>query len=301
MKVASNPIRIESKPAPFHHEFSDAESDKCRGLVKVAQRLVISGKTSAVVPSDSDAVHSLIRQARSCTDTVPDNLYQRGSSKSTTCENLKSLGVDNEEIKVAPKLAQLVQDRWQATLSYNELTEKYQHYLPLENAALKLPLTKPERWSRMLNQLRTSDLSFSNIQRNVQKATIAISQVADQILQTNDQLDVKSVLHTSFDAVALLGHTINKLSVLRRTNIKPALSEEYRGLCKLEFPVSDYLFGQDLAKIMAQAKEMNTISKTVFKKLSNCYQQRFQVKQKHDKKRSDSFCGKISDIRMSQQ
>ena len=91
----------------------------------------------------------------------------------------------------------------------------------------------------MSNQLRTSDLSFINIQRNIQKATIAISQVADQILQKNDHLDVKSVLHTSLDAVALLGHTINKLSVLRPTNIRPALSEEYRGLRKLDFPGSD--------------------------------------------------------------
>ena len=71
----------------------------------------------------------------------------------------------------------------------------------------------------MSNQLRTSDLSFINIQRNIQKATIAISQVADQVLQKNDQLDVKSVLHASLDAIALLGHTANKLSVVRRTEI----------------------------------------------------------------------------------
>ena len=48
--------------------------------------------------------------------------------------------------------------------------------------------------------------------------------------------DVKSVLHRSFDADALLGYTAISLSVLRRTNIRPALSEEYRGLCKLKLP-----------------------------------------------------------------
>ena len=99
--------------------------------------------------------------------------------------------------------------------------------MPPENATLKVPLTNPEIWSRMSNQLRTSNLSFINIQRNIQNATIAISHVADQILQKNDQLDVKRVLHTTLDAVALLGHTANRLSVLRRTNIRPALSEEY--------------------------------------------------------------------------
>ena len=143
------------------------------------------------------------------------------------------MGPDNEEIKVglklSDKLAQLVLDRWQATLSYSKLKEKSQHYFCLENATLKVPLTNPEIWPRMSNQLRTSDLSFINIQRNIQKATIAISQVADQILQKNYQLDVKSMLHKSVDAVALLGHTTNKLSVLRDTNIRPALNEEYRG------------------------------------------------------------------------
>ena len=116
--------------------------------------------------------------------------------------------------------------------------------MPFENAIFKVPLINPEIWSRMSNQLRISDLSFINIQRNIQKATIAISQVTDQVLQKNDQVDVKSVLHTSLDAIALLGHTANKLSVVRRTNIRPALGEEYRGLCKLEFPGSDYLLGK---------------------------------------------------------
>ena len=99
--------------------------------MKVAQRTDIPCKTSAVVPSNSDAVNSLIRQARSCTNPAVDNLSERCSSENTTCEILNSLGADDEEIKVAPKLndklAQLVQDRWQASLSYSKLKEKSQH------------------------------------------------------------------------------------------------------------------------------------------------------------------------------
>ena len=66
----------------------------------------------------------------------------------------------------------------------------------------------------MSNQLRTSDFSLINTHRNIQKAKIAISQVADYILQKNYQLDIESVLHTSLDSVALSGYTTNKLSVL---------------------------------------------------------------------------------------
>ena len=54
--------------------------------MKVAQRPDIPCKTSAVVPSDSDAVNSLIRLARSRTDPALDNLSERCSSENTTCE-----------------------------------------------------------------------------------------------------------------------------------------------------------------------------------------------------------------------
>ena len=67
-------------------------------------------------------------------------------------------------------------------------------------------------------------MSLINIQRNIPKATIAISQVADQILQKNDQLDVKSVIHTSLDAVALLGYITNKIISLK-TLIYPTCSQ----------------------------------------------------------------------------
>ena len=137
--------------------------------------------------------------------------------------------------------------------------------------ALTVPLANPEIWSRMSNQLITSDLSVIDIERNIQKATIAISQVLNQILQKNGQLDVKSVLPTSLDAVALLGHTTNKLSVLRRTNIRPSLSEQYRGLCKLEFPGSDRLIS--LGKI--QQKSGPKLEKSTTQE--KCFQENFKL------------------------
>ena len=68
--------KIESKPGPRRNQGNTGPSDpevasnpiRNRDLMKVAQRPDVPCKTSAVVPSDSDAVNSLIRQARSCTD-----------------------------------------------------------------------------------------------------------------------------------------------------------------------------------------------------------------------------------------
>ena len=85
----------------------------------------------------------------------------------------------------------------------------------------------------MLWHHRNSALTFINFQRNVQKAAVAISQVADQILQksnllmkVNDKIDtesekfdVKGLIETSLGAVAILGHTSNKLSTLTKRTL----------------------------------------------------------------------------------
>ena len=67
---------------------------------------------------------------------------------------------------------------------------------------------------------RNSDLTFINFQRNVQKAAVAISQVADQILQksnllmkVNDKIetesekfDVKGLIETSLDDIQAINY-----------------------------------------------------------------------------------------------
>ena len=201
-------------------------------------------------------------------------------------------------------------------MSLEKIKEKAHQFLPTENAPLIVPLTNNEHWTKMLWHHRNSDLTFINFQRNVQKAAIGISQVAHQILQKsnllmnvndkieieNETFDVKWLIETSLDAVAILGHTNNKLSTLRKENIRPLLSNDYKSLCKLDFTGADLLFGEDLSKSMTRVKEMSTVTKAVFKKpqhsfqskstsKSKNYQQQHYDKQKKDKK-ADSFYGK---------
>ena len=90
--------------------------------------------------------------------------------------------------------------------------------------------------------------------------------VYDKIDTESEKFDVKRLIEASLDAVAILGHTSNKLSTLRKENIRPLLSDDYKSLCKLDFTGADLLFGEDLSKSMTHAKEMSTITKAVFKK-----------------------------------
>ena len=238
-------------------------------------------------------------------------------SEDTTCAFLDSINIKKEETKfsskINDKLARLLQQRWETTLSLDKIEEKAHQLLPTKNAPLIVPLTNNEIWTKMLWHHRNSDLTCINFQRNVQMAAVAISQVADQILQksnllmkVNDKIetesekvDVKGLIETSLDAVTILRHTSNKLSTLRKENIRPLLSDDYKSLCKLNFTGADLLFSEDLSNSMICAKEMSTITKAVFKKpqqnfqskstsKSKNYQQQHYDKQKKDKK-ADSF------------
>ena len=63
------------------------------------------------------------------------------------------------------------------------------------------------------------------------------------------------------DAIAMLGHVNTQLAQLRRDEIKPSLKAEYSAICSAEVPISSqYLFGDDLAKQLRDAKEASKIS-----------------------------------------
>ena len=64
--------------------------------------------------------------------------------------------------------------------------------------------------------------------------------------------------------VALLGHVNTQLSQFRREQIKPALKQEYSTICSAEVPLtSEYLFGDELAKQLRDARESSKISHSV--------------------------------------
>ena len=73
--------------------------------------------------------------------------------------------------------------------------------------------------------------------------------VNDKIEIESEKFDVKGLIETNLDAVAILGHTSNKLSTLRKENIRPLLSDDYKSFCKLYFTGADLL----LVKISQKA------------------------------------------------
>jgi len=81
----------------------------------------------------------------------------------------------------------------------------------------------------------------------------------------NTSLQINELITNNVDVVALHGHAAHELSHLRREKLKPALKPAYHALCSSETITasSKYLFGDDLAKQIRDAKEANRIGDAV--------------------------------------
>ena len=55
--------------------------------------------------------------------------------------------------------------------------------------------------------------------------------------KSDEKLDIKQLIKTGTDAIALLGHANNEISQQRKIQLKPNLKTEYQSLCTQSTPV----------------------------------------------------------------
>ena len=72
------------------------------------------------------------------------------------------------------------------------------------------------------------------------------------------------IIDSNNDALALMGQTNYQLNMFRREQIKPELRREYRSLCNSNLPVTEYLFGDELAKASKEVEDKNKISNKMY-------------------------------------
>ena len=65
------------------------------------------------------------------------------------------------------------------------------------------------------------------------------------------------------DSLALLGQSCKELSSIRRNKIKPTLARDCTHLCDMEYDDTELLFGQDIAKSIAKAKELGKVTNSL--------------------------------------
>ena len=105
---------------------------------------------------------------------------------------------------ISESLAKRVEFKWQTKLTLDQLKEKSKNLLDPENCPkLSVPLTNKEVFSQLNNSQKKADLQLQNLQKNIQKATIALVQVTKNLLQ--DKGGTKAMIKNNLDAISLMG------------------------------------------------------------------------------------------------
>ncbi|EDO39154.1 predicted protein [Nematostella vectensis] len=148
-----------------------------------------------------------------------------------------------------PKIAKKL---WGSSIAADRLkTLLAKHAKPQNCHEITVPRVNPEIWAKM-----------PGFKRTLQKATFSILQCCDSLLKQTKKADTTDNLLKAIDAIRLVGHGMAELSHVRREQIKPVLNKEFASLCAKPGPDQDkcsMLFGEDLAKQIRDAKEMNSI------------------------------------------
>lgn len=164
--------------------------------------------------------------------------------------------------KVQQVLADIALKRWDKKLSSDKiksLTDKYKQ--PQNCSDIKAIRVNPEIWSQMNAKKRKTDLKISNLQQIIRKITFATLQTTNMLINNSSASDNNTIMAQQVDTIAMLGHLNTQLAQLRRDEIKPSLKAEYSTICSAEVPISSqFLFGDDLAKQLRDAKEASKIS-----------------------------------------
>ena len=232
-----------------------------------------------------DDSESLLLQNSATTKANP-------STDPATDETLKQLGEMLEDTEatcdeVIPRLATIIENRWNKKLAPEKLTlihEKYQR--PANCPAVVSVKVNPEIWAKLPTYQQRVDTNVSKIQESVRKAALISLKTAQALSSSKPaELDVKQLLTQQVDLLALLGHINHELSSLQRYKIKSVLKPEYSSICTIEDGTqSKFLFGDDLPKRLKDAKEASNVGlvmNTSHSKRSN-YESRNTYNKSHD-------------------
>lgn len=175
---------------------------------------------------------------------------------------------------VREKLATIAINRWTEKLSpdkIKEINEKYKQ--PLNCEAMRVSRINPEIWSQITQHKKKTDLRLSRVQQNVQKAVFATLQMAETLSAKNRPSALtdnkkgnerEALLRIAVNLIAMLGHVNVDVMSMRQESIKPALKPEFQKICHATVtPNSKFLFGDDLAKLVRDSKEINSIANTL--------------------------------------
>ena len=121
-------------------------------------------------------------------------------------------------------------------------------------------------FSQLNNTQKKADLQLQNLLKNIQKATIALVQVTNNLLQNKGK--TKTMIKNNLDGISFMGHSLQDISTTRHQKIKPFLNRTCASLYDLEYTDTQQLFSEDINKSLNRAKDVGNLRKQMFPETS---------------------------------
>ena len=100
-------------------------------------------------------------------------------------------------------------------VSEKKLKEKLKQLLVPENCKnISVPLLNKEVWSQLNSFQCRCDLRMINLQKSLQKVTVAIAQNTDKLL-CDGEIDKKAMFQGNLNALSFIGHLVQEISTTR--------------------------------------------------------------------------------------
>ncbi|XP_077978034.1 uncharacterized protein LOC144433587 isoform X1 [Glandiceps talaboti] len=149
------------------------------------------------------------------------------------------------------------------------VTEKLERYNRPENCG-SLVTTRVNQliWDQIKAETRTTEVKLQRVQTGIIKSVTAMVNVVDTLLKahndkTSGDMDMKHLIKTGTDAIALSAYANFELNMRRREFIKPDLHQNYRHLCSQSVPITTELFGDELSKQLKDLAEANRVGQQI--------------------------------------
>ena len=174
------------------------------------------------------------------------------------------------------KLASIANILFLVNMEEEKLKDLNKKYSRPENCPkMVTPKCNSEIWkSKLTSTCRMNEKELQRIKNLHVKATYAVTVASDKIMSSNLlQEQSKELITPIVDALALLGKATVDLNQFRRSNLRSRLPEKMIPLATIVPVGSQWLFGDDLSKRIAQISSMNDALSQTFK--SNNQQGRY--------------------------
>ena len=256
-KQAAQAAMMAEKPNHNKRKFEyDDESDD--GEISIA----------AENDSDDDIIDSINELLGGACDSNRDKMADASDSEQWLAQLTSDL-VDEEILApdIMPELAVTLNKITTKRASDEKLKAKLDAYPPPANiTGMTTPKVNPEVWSKLKADTRSRDIRLQKAQLRVVRGLTPLAQLAERILKaklSSSEINFSECLTLALNAFSLIVNGNSELSYRRREMIRPDLNASYRGLCSTTTPITEYLFGDDLAQVVKDINETNRVATRV--------------------------------------